>query len=109
MRDNADNLIMGVGNGSGNLFVKGNYESITVLQNKLLELEELRRTVDELNKRLHEKDNKIINLELEVARLKNSDSCTPPLSPHFPKCPSQDVIWCSTSSLDVGNIKAKGF
>lgn len=40
-------LIMGVGNGGGNLFVKDNYESITVLQNKLLELKELRRKVAE--------------------------------------------------------------
>jgi len=43
-------IIMGVGDGSGNLFVEGNYDSIITLQSKLLELEELRREVRRLKK-----------------------------------------------------------
>ena len=26
-----------------------------------------------------------------------------------PKYPGQDVIWCTTSSIDTGNLPAKGF
>jgi len=49
MRANlGETLTMGIGSGQGNLFVSGDYESITALQNKLFELEELKRK----NKRL---------------------------------------------------------
>jgi cell shape-determining protein MreC len=51
-------LMLGVGNGTGNLFVEGDYDSITILQNKLLELEELRRRVKDLeeeNQKLRKK------------------------------------------------------
>jgi len=48
MEIKAGEIIMGVGDGTGNLFVKGDYESITVLQKKLLELEDLRRQVRKL-------------------------------------------------------------
>jgi hypothetical protein len=37
------NVTMGVGSGGGKAFVTGDYDSIKVLQAKLLELEELRR------------------------------------------------------------------
>ena len=36
-------VTMGVGEGGGKMFVKGDYDSIKHLQGKLLELEELRR------------------------------------------------------------------
>jgi cell shape-determining protein MreC len=59
-----EELIMGIGNGDGNLFVKGDYRSITHLQNKIFELEELRRE----NKKLKDE---ITALEhrLEIAEL----------------------------------------
>jgi len=52
LTENGNDIIMGVGNGGGNLFVKGDYDSIKVLQDKLLELEALRHRVKELEKRL---------------------------------------------------------
>ena len=48
LEDTGGKLIMGVGDGGGNLFVEGDYDSITTLQEKLLELEELSKE----NKRL---------------------------------------------------------
>ncbi len=45
-------VILGVGDGTGNLFVEGDYESITVLQKKLLELEAVRRENRKLKKKL---------------------------------------------------------
>jgi hypothetical protein len=53
MCDKNDEIIMGVGNGRGNLFVKGNYDSITTLQSKLFELENLRREVAELREEVN--------------------------------------------------------
>jgi hypothetical protein len=50
LEDSGEKLIMGVGDGGGNLFVEGDYDSITVLQEKLLELEELRRENERLKK-----------------------------------------------------------
>jgi len=47
-------IIMGVGEGSGNLFVEGDYDSIVHLQGKLLELEKLRRDNRRLSKRIEE-------------------------------------------------------
>jgi len=120
-------LIMGVGDGSGNLFVKGDYDSITVLQQKLFELEELRRgekfkeenaelrkEIEELRKEARENDIELIRLRLEVASLRSSQTMTrnpyfDQCPPYSPKYPGQDIIWCSTSSLDTGAIKAKGF
>jgi len=45
-------LILGVGNGSGNLFVEGDYDSITRVQNMIFELEELRIENRDLKKSL---------------------------------------------------------
>ena len=90
MCDKSGEIIMGVGNGGGNLFVKGDYDSITTLQNKLFELENLRREVAELRE------------EVSTLRLNQS-------MPLVPKYPGQDVIWCTTSSIDTGNLPAKGF
>jgi len=52
-----EKLIMGVGSGSDNLFVSGDYESITALQNKLFELEELRRENENLKKEVQRLEN----------------------------------------------------
>jgi hypothetical protein len=51
LENTGEKIIMGVGEGGGNLFVEGDYASITLLQSKLFELEELR----EENKRLKKK------------------------------------------------------
>ncbi len=45
--DEQAKLTMGIGNGGGNLFVEGNYDSITALQQKLFELEEFRKKADQ--------------------------------------------------------------
>ncbi len=45
-------VILGVGDGTGNLFVEGDYESIVVLQKKILELEAVRRENRSLKKKL---------------------------------------------------------
>jgi len=62
-------LIMGVGSGSTNLFVKGDYDSITVLQQKLFELEELRRdcSAEEKEKEIDKLKDELIQLKLEMA------------------------------------------
>lgn len=52
LEEAAPRIVMGVGNGGGNLFVEGDYDSIKVLQDKLLELERLRRENAELKERL---------------------------------------------------------
>ncbi len=57
-------VILGVGDGTGNLFVEGNYQSITVLQKKLLELEEVRRENRRLKKKLDDIESLISNSEL---------------------------------------------
>lgn len=44
MKDNE--AMLGVGDGTGNHFVTGSYETIKLLQNKLLELERLQRIVN---------------------------------------------------------------
>jgi hypothetical protein len=54
-----DELIMGIGNGGGNLFVKGDHDSITTLQHKLLELEELRRENAVLKEKVDYLQNKL--------------------------------------------------
>lgn len=36
-------VMMGVGDGTGNLFVHGSHEAITVLRDKLIELEKIRQ------------------------------------------------------------------
>jgi hypothetical protein len=93
-------LIMGVGNGGGNLFVKGDYESITTLQNKLFEwekskreIEELKEEVEELLKEVRENDQIITRLKLELAMLKSEKTIErelpkpgfiPPYSPSNP-------------------------
>lgn len=48
-------ITMGVGDGTGNLFVHGDYESIKVLQGKLIELEDLRVELDRLKKAINHK------------------------------------------------------
>jgi hypothetical protein len=53
MCDKNEEIIMGVGSGRGNLFVKGNYDSITALQSKLFELENLRKEVAELREEVN--------------------------------------------------------
>jgi len=111
-------LIMGVGNGGGNLFVKGDYDSITVLQQKLLELEELRKIKTELLKEIDEKNIEITRLGLEVASLRSTQLM--PNKPGFTPCPDvnpcipkpykgQDIIWCTASSMDIDKIQAKSF
>jgi hypothetical protein len=50
---------IGVGEGNGNFFVEGDYDSIVHLQKKLFELEDLRRQVRKYKKFLKEKDLKI--------------------------------------------------
>jgi len=52
LEDTGKKLIMGVGDGCGNLFVEGDYDSITTLQKKLLELEELRKENEQLKKKI---------------------------------------------------------
>lgn len=42
------NITIGVGDGTGQLFVHGNYESIKILQEKLLELEKLRQYFNDI-------------------------------------------------------------
>jgi len=54
-------VMMGVGEGSGNMFVEGDIDSILHLQKKLLELEALRRKV-----RRYEKVLKENNLDEEI-------------------------------------------
>ncbi len=54
-------IMMGVGEGSGNMFVEGDIDSILHLQKKLLELEALRRKV-----RRYEKVLKENNLDEEI-------------------------------------------
>ncbi len=46
-------IIMGIGDGGGNLFVEGDYDSIKSLQSKLLELEKVRSENAELRKLLN--------------------------------------------------------
>ena len=55
-------VMMGVGEGSGNMFVEGDIDSILHLQKKLLELEALRRKVRRYEKVLKENnlDEKIL-------------------------------------------------
>lgn len=48
------NMCLGVGDGTGNLFVYGDYDSIKTAQNKLLELETLRKQVGECEEVLRE-------------------------------------------------------
>ncbi len=43
LEENGTRIILGVGRGDGNLFVEGDYDSITRVQNMIFELEELRR------------------------------------------------------------------
>jgi len=125
--DMTGEIIMGVGDGTGNLFVTGDYDSIKTLQEKLLELEEyrrgdkenkmieeLRKENEELLKEVRENDIEITRLRLEVASLRSNQTMPrrpgfDPCPPYSPKYPGQDIIWCSTSSLDTGAIKAKGF
>jgi predicted nuclease with TOPRIM domain len=52
-------LIMGIGNGGGNLFVKGDYDSIKTLQYKLLELEELRKENKDLQDKIEYLQNRL--------------------------------------------------
>ena len=52
LEEQSSKIIMGVGNGSGDLFVEGDYNSVKILQDKLLELEELRRENKELKKKI---------------------------------------------------------
>ena len=104
-------LIMGVVNGNGNLFVKGDYDSITVLQQKLLELEELRRgsraeeledEIKELKKTIKQLNYDKTDLQSEISALhaelfiarnttKREENPTP-----FAPNPS-GPIWCKTS------------
>jgi len=99
-------LIMGIGDGGGNLFVRGDYDSITTLQNKLFELEELRREkntdkelnkkVKELNKKLEELINENLSLRFELAAAKSNDKIPKGgfiPGPYYPQYPDNDMIW----------------
>ena len=92
-------LLMGVGDGGGNLFVRGDYDSIKVLQDKLLELEDLRKQVDELDKEVQEKNIELTRVRLEVSTLRASRNI--PNRPGF----IDNVPYCGTqkysSSLHV--------
>ena len=103
-------LIMGVGNGSGNLFVEGDYDSITVLQQKLLELEELRKgsraeeledEIKELKKIIKQLNYDKTDLQSEISALhaelfitRNTTKREENPTPFAPK--PGDPIWCKT-------------
>ncbi len=120
LRLESGELMMGVGNGGGNLFVKGDYDSITVLQQKLFELEEYRRgehqneEVKRLKEEVENLKDELLRVKLELASEKANREINrrggyrptpfdPCLQPErlYPTYPGRDIIWSKTTTKTV--------